>query len=580
MDTTAENSDTQSKLANQDSLASLITNNEFKYPSRVMDIMKNESAGLSIEIIDAYSSHDYSFNQLNGYVVYFIKFGNLSIKRRYSEFEVLRNCLIKLFPTLIIPPIPEKQSLKSNIVNATSNSFGLATSSLNLNTHNLENINDPVINSDMHNKNNDYSNIIHNTTNDHGDNTNNNNSNSDEDNNNSNRKNPSFDANSSLDLIGYRKRMLSEFLNKCLKIDKVSKSKYFLYFLDPEINFFDFITNKDNEFFYKTSIYQLSPIDPIKNLQNQLYLTMPIPSSSDSYLFKELEDEAQFQKFIKFEEKFLKYELVLNNISKINKRLIKHMNELSVEFSDLSISFNRLSILQDSNEIEHVGKLFNRNTIILTNFVNLINIEFLDKLIELKNFSTTVKGLMGYNRKKIIQLKIVEKKLFEVRSKYKRYESEEIRIRKIDQKMDSALNHHQNNNNNNDFVEPPITDEELQTALFTKSSNKKSVYVKIPGVSKLNNMILKYVNDPNPDETRRTKFYDIKLRLFQLERQYQMLQEDLKFINENIMIQLNEFHLWFKKELSYVVTVYQQCFKEFVKKGQEPWQEVDNELSK
>ena len=33
------------------------------------------------------------------------------VKRRYSEFESLRNLLCKIHKSLIIPPIPEKQSL-------------------------------------------------------------------------------------------------------------------------------------------------------------------------------------------------------------------------------------------------------------------------------------------------------------------------------------------------------------------------------------------------------------------------------------------------------------------------------------
>jgi hypothetical protein len=40
-------------------------------------------------------------------------------KRRYSEFESLRNGLAKLYPTLIIPPIPSKQSLSDYAVKQT-----------------------------------------------------------------------------------------------------------------------------------------------------------------------------------------------------------------------------------------------------------------------------------------------------------------------------------------------------------------------------------------------------------------------------------------------------------------------------
>lgn len=32
-------------------------------------------------------------------------------KRRYSEFEAFRDAMVKLFPTLIVPPIPSKHTL-------------------------------------------------------------------------------------------------------------------------------------------------------------------------------------------------------------------------------------------------------------------------------------------------------------------------------------------------------------------------------------------------------------------------------------------------------------------------------------
>jgi sorting nexin-41/42 len=36
---------------------------------------------------------------------------NFEARRRYSEFESLRNGLTKLYPTLIVPPIPSKQTI-------------------------------------------------------------------------------------------------------------------------------------------------------------------------------------------------------------------------------------------------------------------------------------------------------------------------------------------------------------------------------------------------------------------------------------------------------------------------------------
>ncbi|OSD02994.1 hypothetical protein PYCCODRAFT_1434877 [Trametes coccinea BRFM310] len=52
-----------------------------------------------------------SVNSTSPYITYVIKAGNAEAQHRYSEFESLRNTLVKLYPTLIIPPIPSKQTI-------------------------------------------------------------------------------------------------------------------------------------------------------------------------------------------------------------------------------------------------------------------------------------------------------------------------------------------------------------------------------------------------------------------------------------------------------------------------------------
>lgn len=325
------------------------------------------------EIIEATRTNDMTSHNLQGYIVYLIQLGTISVKRRYSEFEALRVCLLKEFPTLIVPPIPEKQSLKSNIALTTSSSLGFATATLN-NLSETQNL---------------TTNGVLGTERRHsveGENTDS-----------ASRRN---NADPMKNLVEFRKRMLSEFLNKCFENDKILKSKFFLYFFDPEINYMDYVNNKENGSLYKTSMYRLSPSDPLNNLENQLYLTLPIPSSADSHLFKELSEEEQFQKFVAFEMKFIKYELVLSNVMKVNKHLLKHYHELSLELSELGSTYNQLSLIQDSNSIGQVGKLCEQHNILLSSLECSINVGFLDKIIELKNFSATCKELMEYNRKK------------------------------------------------------------------------------------------------------------------------------------------------------------------------------------
>ncbi|KAF9937410.1 Sorting nexin, cytoplasm-to-vacuole targeting pathway/endosomal sorting [Mortierella alpina] len=52
----------------------------------------------------------------SAFVSYTIKIGDNEVKRRYSEFESLRKVLCRIYPTLIVPPIPEKHTI-SNYAN-------------------------------------------------------------------------------------------------------------------------------------------------------------------------------------------------------------------------------------------------------------------------------------------------------------------------------------------------------------------------------------------------------------------------------------------------------------------------------
>lgn len=77
------------------------------YSSRVEQILM-DAPSAQISIIEASKSHE---GNSRGFIAYTIKIGNLIVRRRYSEFESLRTTLTRLFPTLIIPPIPEKHTM-------------------------------------------------------------------------------------------------------------------------------------------------------------------------------------------------------------------------------------------------------------------------------------------------------------------------------------------------------------------------------------------------------------------------------------------------------------------------------------
>ncbi|CDZ97305.1 Membrane coat complex Retromer, subunit VPS5/SNX1, Sorting nexins, and related PX domain-containing proteins [Phaffia rhodozyma] len=68
--------------------------------------------GWVIEIIDAYKTTEAK----STYIVYVIRTDMIEARRRYSEFEALRLSLSKLYPTLIVPPVPSKTTVSEYAV--------------------------------------------------------------------------------------------------------------------------------------------------------------------------------------------------------------------------------------------------------------------------------------------------------------------------------------------------------------------------------------------------------------------------------------------------------------------------------
>ena len=548
---------------------SIISKVEISHPVRICKII-DETKNLKIFITGASKSTEVH-SRLQPFIVYSIKLGPLIVKRRYSEFESLRSCLVKCYPTMIVPPIPEKQSLASNISQTTSSSLGIIGS----------NNSEELINPDAGGENDIFQGneqIVTKNSEDkkHTVDENENRISVDDADGIGAEQASNHSPNTSVFLSGlphlieYRKRMLAVFLNRCLENKQIRDCKFFLNFLDPEVNFHDYLEIKENHILFKTSIYRLSPFNPLENLSNQLYLTLPLPSSADISRFIELADEAQFQRIVNFEKKFQKYEDSLDKIGKDNKRILKNFEALCPDLANLGSLYNSLSMMQDSNFMDNFAKLYEREVIFLKAMAGSMSLNFLDRIVELKHFAKTVKELTEYNRKKFIQGKMVSHQLSDIQQKYKVFEMQEVKIQNIDAKANAAMGK-SITNNKQIALEAPITDAELQTALFAKS--KKPFYGKIPGFKKIGSVFKKYT-DTNPDQTRRNKMYNLKLRLYQLRRQHEIIENEIGKINREVIKQLVWFHKWFKVELIKVVGQYHESMNDFTTSNIEAIQEV------
>ncbi|KIJ55351.1 hypothetical protein M422DRAFT_23949 [Sphaerobolus stellatus SS14] len=81
-----------------------------------LDVYLHSGEDVEIHIVEAVKTTEGSNT---AYIAYVIRTGNFEARRRYSEFESLRNGLVKLYPTVIIPPIPSKQTIGDYAVKQT-----------------------------------------------------------------------------------------------------------------------------------------------------------------------------------------------------------------------------------------------------------------------------------------------------------------------------------------------------------------------------------------------------------------------------------------------------------------------------
>ncbi|ODV61520.1 PX-domain-containing protein [Ascoidea rubescens DSM 1968] len=240
------------------------------YNSRVENVLKN-SKSLCIQILDAHKSNE---DHSRGYIVYTIQCNELIVKRRYSEFESLRVTLVRLFPYLIIPPIPEKETVTDYVSASSITSTIRSTAKSNLNSsgfnNNGGNLNGNSVTSIHHSDKDDSNDINGNSNSENGDTNNSTNAN-----NSGNGNGSNFEMNQN-ELIEHRKRMLNVFLNRCIKIKKILNCIIFQRFLDSNSNWNEVLL-MDIVINIPKNRLKSNPINP--ELSTNLHSYLPIPST-------------------------------------------------------------------------------------------------------------------------------------------------------------------------------------------------------------------------------------------------------------------------------------------------------------
>lgn len=454
--------------------------------------------GQLVEIVDAGKSKE---GQSRGYIVYTIRYNGQLVRRRYSEFESLRNALVRLFPTVIVPPIPLKHKITT-----------LATAPLLAKGH------------------------------------------------------------EDTAMIEHRQRMLAVFLRRCLNMDRIRDCQVLQNFLDPMFPWDSVLHSPPLSLVPKNPL-QADPMDPANTSAAHSYL--PVPSTS-VFMGKESEDDRHFQLVegdIKNYESFM-----ANELHKTNKAILKELQGLTGDLVELGGEFNSFSLQENgglASSLEALGAAFDSLYLSNENLTKRLNYDVVEPMGESIQYSAAVRDVLKFRFQKSLQVDITTRLLKYQHNKLGLLEKSEMES----QKIEHALQAETGKSNQINFQRPEEAEAAAAAATTPLEFKKSSNGFKIPGLSKLNNMIKEVINEVDPELNRQESFRKVKEELNQLKQTNAAANSDLKAVTEDIKQQLALYERNRNAETREMLVHYNKHVLDWCRGNLELWKEVKSSIN-
>lgn len=536
------------------------------HESRVVKLLASVDP-VKIKISEAGKSNEGMANSLRKYIVYTIKLvtsdgakDEIQTRRRYSDFESLREILIRIFPLVIIPPIPSKNYLAlfdwNGLVGSSgSSTWGVTEGHLD-NTLHLGGLNA-------------YSYI------------------------NSRHLNKSR-------LIEHRKRLLANFLNNCLRMKQIRKLNVFAKFLDPTANWSDEVTLVKSQL--PKLIYQLNPENGLKT--EEIYAELPLPVSGNALGFSFVKANNLAQKTsqlfgsatsefvnaasrskpgeIEHEDKLPDNLAVGENqlirpsqLDGINTKIMNCFAGLSNDYVDLGVAFNQMSLgvaeeskaklNKDSETSENsklilifdkIGSAFDRSYLLLSSLMAELETKFSEPLGEAVQYTTVLNSVKKFQERKLRQQSLVDNELKEKRKDLAEKMRSQIDLKGKD-RIGEAFN--------------KSTPKDLKA--------KGGPFSKFPSFKKLTNYVSAMI-DQTPELTRKERITKLQKTIAVVEKCQKIMLEDVAYVTCEIDKNQEAF-----KEQEFATTLqilrnYNLAFVSWAKKNLEIWEEIKEEIEK
>lgn len=550
------------------------------YENRVTKLLSPDT-NASIQISEAGKSSEGMANSLKKYIVYTIKLVNgddfsdeVQTRRRYSDFESLRDVLTKVFPLLIIPPIPPKNYFTLNMLNGLVGSSASTNSTANGNGTTTT---DSASNSGLSGA--VYSYI------------------------NSNYLNKNR-------LIEHRKRLLSNFLNNCLHIPQIRNLEFFAKFLDPSANWSDEIMLINSQL--PKSVYQLNPENGLRT--SPLYAELPLPVSSHPLsipFLKPLNAKKITKKTNKLlgsgsapeqastegeqangsengngvvSENGLNQVVRTSHLDDINKKIMDNFMGLSADYVELGTALNSLSLMwtdflkvkigkyTEPEDIkpdiifDKIGVAFDRSYITINALIGELETKFSEPLGEAVQYSTILQSVKKFQDRKLKQKDLLDTEVKDKKKELADLLKAELEASKIENTLGAPLLHDQST----EAAYTPAT----QSA---KPHSKKRLF---PNMSSLKK-ITKYVSDimdQNPELTRKQRVGQLQTKIAVLEKCQNIMLEDITYITDELDKSFTLFRQQEFKSIYQILLSYNGILISWAKKNIEIWEEIKEEI--
>lgn len=535
------------------------------HESRVVKLLSSESP-VQVQISEAGKSNEGMANSLKKYIVYTIKLfkadeakEEIQTRRRYSDFESLREILNRIFPLVVIPPIPPKNYMALNVWNGLVGNGGTTSPGAQDSSH-LEN-------STPSGGLNAYSYI------------------------NSKHLNKSR-------LIEHRKRLLANFLNNCLRIKQIRNLSFFAKFLDPTANWSDEVALVQSQL--PKLIYQLNPENGLKT--DPTYAELPLPVSNSALGLSFLKANKLAQKTTQLlgtatsdivhatspsrvedsdhDDSAADISVAVaqvlrpSHLDDINKKIMSNLIGLSNDYVDLGAALNSISLgvgespktkkdsgLDGTTKLDFIfdkiGSAFDRSYLTLNSLMAELETKFSEPLGEAVQYTTVLNSVKKFQNRKLKQQTLINNEI----SDKKKELADKMRLEIEASKKDST-------SAQNGKIK--------STELRSKSSGFMS---KMSSLKKISNYVTTMI-DQTPELTRKDRISQLQKRIVTLEKCQKIMLEDIAFVTCEIDKNQDSFK---EKEYATILLIlhsYNTAFISWARKNLDIWEEIKEEIEK